>query len=136
VTGISVTGTLEKQLARKAFVRNVEELEVFKLAYALSLAVHKSSLGFPKIEQYDLASQMRRASKSICANLAEGFAKQSDSRPEFKRFVSLALGSSGEMQVWLKYCLDLGYIPESSFQEWNQAYRSVSKMLHKLKNIS
>src|SRR5262245_58731844 len=60
-----------------------EDLEVFKRAYRLSLEIHRASLKFPALEQRTLADQVRRASKSICANLAEGFAKQRQSRAEF-----------------------------------------------------
>jgi four helix bundle protein len=55
----------------------VEDLEVFKRAYALSLELHRASLDFPKIEQYGgLADQLRRASKSVCGLLAEGVGRQ------------------------------------------------------------
>ena len=57
-------------------VRSFHDLDVYQKAYQLSLDIHKATLGFPKLEQFALADQMRRASKSICANLAEGFAKQ------------------------------------------------------------
>ena len=57
-------------------VTSFEELEVFQRAYRLSLEVHRASLKFPKIEQYALADQVRKASKSIAANIAEGFGKQ------------------------------------------------------------
>jgi four helix bundle protein len=57
-------------------VRSFRDLIVYQRAYGLSLQIHKASLGFPKMEQYALADQMRRASKSICGNIAEGFAKQ------------------------------------------------------------
>jgi four helix bundle protein len=77
-----------------------EDLEVFQRAYRLSLEVHRASLEFPRIEQWALADQVRRASKSICANLAEGFGRQRLSKPEFRRFVIMALGSADEMQVW------------------------------------
>jgi four helix bundle protein len=50
----------------------VEDLEVFKKAYRISLDVHRHSLNFPPIEQYALGDQVRRASKAICANLAKG----------------------------------------------------------------
>ena len=50
--------------------------------------VHRASLDFPAIEQRALADQVRRASKSICANLAEGFGKQAASPAEFRRFLS------------------------------------------------
>ena len=51
------------------FAYRVEDLEVFRRAYRLSLEVHRASLDFPRIEQFALADQVRRASKSICANL-------------------------------------------------------------------
>ena len=93
-----------------------EDLDVFKRAYRISLLVHRASLEFPSIEQYALADQIRRASKSICANVAEGFAKQGRSQAEFSRYLSMALGSSDEMRVWLRYCLDLEYIDRNTWQ--------------------
>ena len=56
----------------RAMVRSVEDLEVFRRAYRLSLELHRISLELPRIEQFALADQLRRASKSICANLTEG----------------------------------------------------------------
>src|SRR5271156_3882773 len=73
-----------------------EDLEVFKRAYRVSLEVHRLSLEMPRIEQLALADQMRRASKSICANVAEGFGRQHRSKAEFKRFLWMAVGSSDE----------------------------------------
>ena len=107
---------------RSTAIRSFEDLEVFKRAYRISVEIHRASLRFPKIEQYGLAEQMRRASKSICANLAEGFAKQRMSAPEFKRFLTIAVGSSDEMRVWLRYALDLGYIEEPTWQGWRDEY--------------
>jgi len=52
-----------------------EDLEVFQRAYRVSLEIHQKSLKFPKAEQYALADQLRRASKSVCANIAEGHGK-------------------------------------------------------------
>jgi four helix bundle protein len=109
-----------------------EDLEVFKRAYRLSLEVHRASLRFPSLEQRALADQVRRASKSICANLAEGFAKQRQSSAEFKRFLQMALGSSDEMRVWLRYCFDLGYIGEELWMRWRDEYREISRMLQGL----
>ena len=93
-----------------------ENLEVFKKVYRVSLEVHRASLTFPKIEQYALGDQVRRASKSVCANIAEGFGKQSHSKAEFRRFLMMALGSADEMRVWCRYCLDLGYIDEATWK--------------------
>ena len=113
-------------------IERVEDLEVFQRAYRISLEVHRKSLEFPPIEQRALADQIRRASKSICANLAEGFSRQGSSAADFKRFLVMAMGSSDEMQVWARYCLDLGYIDEAACQAWRDEYVAISKMLQGL----
>ena len=112
-----------------SFVSRVEELEVFGRAYRVSLEVHRASLEFPRIEQFALADQVRRASKSICANLAEGFGRQQQSKPEFRRFLMMALGSADEMQVWTMYCRDLGYIGADMAARWQSEYREIARML-------
>ena len=114
------------------WVRRFEDLDVFRRAYALSLEVHRASLGFPRIEQFALADQVRRASKSICANLAEGFGKQRQSRSEFHRFLMMAIGSADEMQVWTLYCRDLGYIGREAAERWQGEYREIARMLQGL----
>src|SRR5271155_2853528 len=101
---------MESKNQRSEWVRGFEELEVFRRAYRVSLEVHRASLEFPRIEQFALADQVRRASKSICANLAEGIGRQPVSKPELRRFVMMALGSADETQVWLLYSRYLGYI--------------------------
>ncbi|MEQ1611285.1 MAG: four helix bundle protein [Hyphomicrobiaceae bacterium] len=113
-------------------VRSFRDLEVYQLAYRISLDVHRATLGFPKLEQYVLADQMRRASKSICGNLAEGFGKQRASSAEFRRFLSIAIGSSDEMKVWLDYSRDLGYVDAARTEEWQADYARISRMLHGL----
>ena len=113
-------------------VRSFEDLAVFRRAYALSLTVHKASLSFPKIEQFGLADQVRRASKSICANIVEGFGKQRLSSAEFRRFLLMAIGSCEEMQMWVRYCRDLEYIDEPCFAAWHGEYVEISKMLRGL----
>ncbi len=120
---------MEERNQRSEWVRGFEELEVFQRAYRLSLEVHRVSLDLPRIEQFALADQIRRASKSICANLAEGFGRQPVSKPEFRRFVTMALGSADEMQVWTLYCRDLGYIEADMAERWRGAYREIARML-------
>jgi four helix bundle protein len=112
--------------------KGFEDLVVFKLAYRLSLEVHRASLGFPSVEQYGLAEQVRGASKGICANLAEGFGKQAMSAREFRRFVAMALGSADEMRLWSRYCLDLGYVDQTTWQRWRDGYQEIARMLQGL----
>ena len=116
----------------EARIRRVEDLEVFRRAYRQSLELHRASLEFPRIEQFALADQLRRASKSICANMAEGFAKQGYSAAEYRRYLLAAIGSSDEMQLWLRYCIDLGYVEEVAGRRWQDGYVEISRMLRGL----
>jgi four helix bundle protein len=111
------------------YAKSIEELTVFQRAYIISLELHKLSLQFPKIEQYSLGDQIRRASKSICANLSEGYARQTGSKKEFRHFILISLGSSDEMKIWIKYARDLGYIDEEVSQSLTNEYIEISKML-------
>ena len=114
-------------------MQSFENLEVFRKAYKVSLEVHKKTLVFPKEEQYGLADQMRRASKSICANLAEGYAKRAASNAEFQRFLMMSVGSAEEMRVWIRYAFDLGYITDQDWQSWRSEYQDIAKMLNGLR---
>ena len=109
-----------------------QELQVYQKAYALSLDVHRKSLEMPTVEQYELARQMRKASKSICANLAEGYGKSKASPAEFKRYIQVALGSAEEMRVWIQYCFDLGYLAEAETENWQSGYQEIARMLQGL----
>jgi four helix bundle protein len=106
-----------------------EDLNVFKRAYAISLEVHRASLDFPRAEEFALANQIRRASKAICALIAEGSGRQRGSTAEFKRYLTMAMGSADEMQVWVSYCFDLGYIDEPTRTRWRSEYQEIAKML-------
>ncbi len=111
-------------------MKSVYDLEVFKKAYEISLEIHKASLELPVFEQQKgLADQLRRASKGICANLAEGFGRQSISTPDFKRFIVMAIGSADEMQLWITYCSDLNYIQSDKADTWKSTYREIAMML-------
>src|SRR5436305_3653627 len=119
------------QRERKRVV-SFEDLEVFQRAYRMSLEIHRKSLTFPPIEQRVLGDQLRRASKSICANVAEGYGRQKRSKAEFRRFLQMAIGSGDEMRVWVRYALDLGYIDEAVWRRWRDEYQMISRMLQSL----
>jgi four helix bundle protein len=116
--------------------KTYRELIAYQKAFSLALDVHKTSLGFPDIESYALADQMRRASKSICANIAEGYAKQTQSKAEFHRFLNIAIGSANEMSVWVDFCENLSYINNTQAHEWKDGYDHIAKMLNKFKQSS
>ena len=111
----------------------VEGLRVFEIAYALSLEVHRASLLWAKVEQYGgVADQLRRASKSVCANLIEGAGRQPWSSAEFRRYLVMALGSADEARLWCRYAEDLGYAAREQAAQWRQDFEEVARMLQGL----
>ena len=120
----------EKDMSQQA--SSFEDLDVFQRSYKVSLEIHHASLTFPTVEQYGLGQQIRNASKSICANIAEGFGKRSYSKAEWIRYLKIAVGSSDEMRVWIRYCLDLGYVDERTWSNWSTEYKEIVRMLQGL----
>ena len=57
---------------------------------------------------------------------------RSGSKAEFKRFLQMAIGSSDEIRVWVRYALDLGYIEEAVWKRWRDEYQAISRMLQSL----
>ena len=113
-------------------VQSYRDLDVYKNAFSVSLELHQKSKSFPQDERFSLTSQIRRASKGICANIAEGFAKQQASKAEFKRYLMMALGSAHEMMVWLEYCDALEYLTHEETERLTQEYQKIIRMLQKL----
>ena len=103
-------------------------LDVYQKAYKAALDVHRISLKFPQMERYELASQLRRSTKSIAANIAEGMGKQS-SKAEVKRFIYMAIGSCDETRVWLEFARDLGYITADEHSPFDLMYQEIGRML-------
>ena len=106
-----------------------EELDVYQRAYAAALRVHEICSNFPDKERYGLVDQMRRASRSICANIAEGHGRRKASVAEFRRFLSMAVGSADEMQVWASFARDLSYVDAKTAYAMRQEYREIAAML-------
>ena len=113
---------------------DVRALKVFQRAYRLSLVLHRASLGWPRVEQYGgIADQLRRASKSVCALLMEGAGRQFGSAAEFRRYVTMAIGSADEARLWCSYAADLDYVPPAVSQEWQTELSEIARMLHALR---
>jgi four helix bundle protein len=108
------------------------DLLIYQRSYKAALAIHKLSKSFPKDEQFSLTSQIRRASKSIPSNIAEGYAKRHSSENEFKRFLQIAIGSTNEMLVWLDFCHDLTYMKKEEAEALKCEYIEISKMIYGL----
>ena len=75
-----------------------------------------------------MASQIRRSSKSIPVNIAEGMGKQESNR-DVKHYIRIALGSNDETKVWLEFSKDLGYVDEQTFQQYEDRYNEIGRMI-------
>ncbi len=113
-------------------MRNYKKYQVWELGHDVTLEVYKLTKDFPKSEMYGIVSQMRRASSSIPANIAEGCGRESDA--EFKRFLTIARGSASELECFTILAKDLGYIKENEFKEINNKVDKVRRSLNNLVN--
>jgi four helix bundle protein len=104
-----------------------KNLTVWVKAHALTVDLYKATQRFPRDEIFGLTAQMRRASSSIGANLAEGCGRKSD--PEFRRFIHLAMGSSSELENHLLLSRDLKLLSKTDFERLTRSLGEVSKML-------
>lgn len=104
------------------------DLKVYQLAYKLAMEIFQISQVFPKEEKYSLTDQIRRSSRSVAANIAEGFRKRQYPR----MFVSKLADSDGEAtetQVWLDFARDCNYLPLEKHAELIKGYEEVGRML-------
>ena len=108
-----------------------ESLDVYRKSYELALSIYRFSETLPSDEKYGLISQMKRASLSVPLNIAEGYGKQSSGN-EYKRFLSMAKGSCGEMMVLLNFLKDLGQLEETHHKKYCEKYEEIEKMLYGL----
>jgi len=86
--------------------RGYRDLEIYQLAHGLGADLHRFSLKLPKYELYETGSQVRRSSKSISANIVEGYGRRRY-HAEYIRFLTFAQASCDETAEWLEYVRDL-----------------------------
>jgi four helix bundle protein len=112
----------------EANMKDFRSLKVWEKAHALTLTIYKSTGEFPKQELYALTNQIQRAAVSIPANIAEGCGKDSDA--ELKRYFSIAMGSSSELEYLLLLAHDLGYLSENPYNLMHNELVETRKMLN------
>ncbi|MGB3548230.1 MAG: four helix bundle protein [Saprospiraceae bacterium] len=100
----------------------------FIKGFSLASAIFKISKSFPKEECYSLTDQIRRSSRSVCANLAESFAKQRYPK-HFIAKITDAAGENFETQSWLLFALDSRYINQKEYDELIGLSIEVGKLL-------
>jgi four helix bundle protein len=111
-------------------VQSFKNLKVWEKAHVLTLDVYRSSKSFPPEEIYGLTSQMRRASASVGANIAEGSCRKGD--VDFARFLQMAAGSASELEYHLLLARDLSLLQVPDYERLSGQAMEVKRMLASL----
>ena len=104
------------------------ELEVYKKAFAVAMEIFHASKAFPKEETYSLTDQVRRSSRSVCANLAEAWRKRRY-EAAFISKLSDCESEAAETQVWLQFAVECDYLGRDKAAGLYVAYEEVLRML-------
>ena len=112
-------------------IKSYKDIEVHKLSYEFAMEIFQLTRFFPKEEIYSLTSQIVRSSRSISANIAEGWAKR-EYENVFKQHLITSIGSCAETDNWLKFAFDCKYLTEKEFNEKREKIEVIGKMLNKL----
>jgi four helix bundle protein len=109
--------------------KNYNYLDVYKKAYILAVQVHKMSLNLPGYELYEQGSQLRRSSKSIVANIVEGYGRRRY-KGEFVKFLTYAQSSCDETIVHIKLISDTHDL-KNKLMDFVKEYDHLGKMINK-----
>jgi four helix bundle protein len=112
-------------------IRSYRDLEAYQRAKALIVPMHQLVSDFPAHERFDLCDQIRRASKSVTANIVEGYSYK-DTPTKAKQFWRIAMGSANEMVEHLETAVALGYASQTTCQPCIEEYTVVAKQLNRL----
>ena len=108
-------------------MEDFKDLRVWAKAHDLTLALYQKTRAFPKEEMYGLTNQLRRASASVGANIAEGCGRRSDA--EMRRFVQIARGSANEVEYHLLLAKDLNFLTTEEHKDLEARVLEIQRML-------
>jgi len=125
---------MEEQEKRKELLKSHEDLAVYQMAFDVAMKIFELSKRFPVEERYSLTDQIRRSSRSVCANLAEAWRKR---RYEAAFIAKLndSEAESAETQVWIKFAVKCQYLDLEQGRELYGTYNQVlSGLVHLINN--
>ncbi|MEI6140721.1 MAG: four helix bundle protein [Mariniphaga sp.] len=109
-------------------IKSHRELNVYMLAFASSMKIFNFSRNFPKEETYSLTDQIRRSSRSVCNNIAEGFRRRKYPKA-FANKLNESEAEAAETQNWLDFAFSCGYLDEDSYHFLDKEYDIIIGML-------
>jgi four helix bundle protein len=121
-------------MEKKATIRSYRELDVYQMAMSGAMRIFELTKGFPAEERFSLVDQIRRSSRSVCANIAEAWRKRRY-KAAFVSKLSDAETEAAETQVWLEFAFRCGYLDEQTFSEINRHYdQIIGKLVRMIDN--
>jgi four helix bundle protein len=117
----------EKAVVKK--ISSVRDLEVYRITFETAMEIYKFSKGFPTEEKHSLTDQIRRSSRAVCANLAEGWRKRRY-KAVFMNKLSDSAQEAAETQTWLEFALKCGYINDEVFDNLDGQYEHIFALLN------
>jgi four helix bundle protein len=115
----------------KNVVKTYKDLNVYQVSYVLAMKLFELAKKFPKEETYSLTDQIRRASRSISVNIAEGWAKRKYENVFIRHLID-SNGSCEETKVWLDFARDCAYLDTREHKDLLERYNEVGAMLNSL----
>ncbi len=109
-------------------INSVRDLEVYKIAFDTAMEIFEISKSFANEEKYSLTDQIRRSSRSVCANLAEGWRKRRY-KAVFINKLSDVAQEAAETQTWLEFALRCNYVSEEMFEKLDERYEHAFAMI-------
>ena len=112
-------------------IKSYKDLTVYQLSYRLAMDIFWMSKKIPREELFSLTDQIRRSTRSITANVVEGWSKRYYENT-FKRHLLDSMGSCDETKLWLNFALDCKYITKEDHSNLTGQYEELGKMLYRL----
>lgn len=120
-----------ESVERKRDIRHFRDLEVYRRAFDAAMRIYNITKVFPQEERFSLVDQIRRASRSVCSNLAEGWRKRRYVAV-FRNKISDSMQEASETQCWLEFSLACLYLDEVLFKELDNEYEQIIAMLNSM----
>ena len=118
-------------MERKRQIRHFRDLDVYRRAFDAAMEIFQMTKGFPSEKRFSLVDQIRRSSRSVCANLAEGWRKRRYPAV-FKNKITDSMQEASETQCWLEFSLACEYIQKSVFDKLDDEYEQLIAMLNSM----
>ena len=115
------------------YLKTHEDLAIYQLAFESAMKIFEYSKKFPVEKKYSLTDQIRRSSRSVCANFAEAWRKRRY-KASFVAKLNDCEAESAETQVWLKFAVKCQYMSEEQGRELYSTYNHVLGGLVKMIN--